>query len=232
MVITYYGGQCFKVQFGDTILGFDPMGTEALPRGKKPPRFGADVAFVSTYRPECNAVHNLASKEKEPFVIAGPGEYEIKEVFIKGYPSKAFSSENSPEKEDEVSNNEEESSEQMNTIYSVKLEGLHLVFVGALGHIGAFEQIQDLGEVDVVFVPIGGGSVLSAREGYQVAVKMGAKLVVPMHYEDLAAEDGALETFAGEAGLESTIQKQSKLSFKPKDLAGKEGEVAVLEKYA
>lgn len=219
MVITYYGAESFKVQFGETVLGFNPISKEALKSGEKSIRFGADIAFVSAAVPVLNGVENLVSKGKAPFVISGPGEYEIKEVFIKGYPSKTFlSAEGEPAKEPRI-----------NTIYSAKLEGVHLVFLGALGGAELDDSIRgDLGEIDVLFVPIGGEGVLRAREAYKMAVNLNAKLVVPMHYERVAAEENCLEIFLKEGGREKP-EKKNKLTFKPKDLVGQENEIVVLE---
>ena len=87
MIITYQGGEFFKVQFGDTTLAFNPISKESK---LKASRFFADIALVSVNHPDANGAENLSYNGKEPFVISGPGEYEIKGVFIKGFASKSL----------------------------------------------------------------------------------------------------------------------------------------------
>ncbi len=84
MVITYYGGDCFKVQFGDTVVAVNPIGKDS---SLKAVRFGADIALVGAHDPDYNGIEQVRSAVKEPFVIDGPGEYEIKGVVVKGYPA-------------------------------------------------------------------------------------------------------------------------------------------------
>lgn len=219
MIITYYGVENFKIQFGETILGFNPIAKSATKSGEKVVRFGADIAFVSLPAPYFNGVENLAFKEKEPFVLAGPGEYEIKEVFVKGYPSKSFLGDDG--------NALEES--RLNTVYSAKLEGIHLVFLGAYGEPELHEEIRgDLGAIDVLFVPIGGQGVLSAKDAYKLAVNLNSKIIIPMHYEGIPAEKDALEVFLKEAGKEKE-EGVEKLTVKSKDLAERENDVVVLK---
>jgi hypothetical protein len=87
MVITYLGADFFKVQFGDITIAVNPISKESK---LKQARFGADIALVSANHPDLNGVDMVSHGDKKPFVISGPGEYEIKGVFIKGLPSTAY----------------------------------------------------------------------------------------------------------------------------------------------
>ena len=73
MIITYQGVEFFKVQFGDTILAFNPISKESK---FKPTRFFADVALISANHSDFNGAENLSYNGKDPLVISGPGEYE------------------------------------------------------------------------------------------------------------------------------------------------------------
>ena len=84
MVITYQGGYFFKVQFGDITLAVNPISKDSK---LKSSRFGADVALVSANNGDMNGVDQVSFGGKEAFSITGPGEYEIKDVFIKGFAS-------------------------------------------------------------------------------------------------------------------------------------------------
>ena len=88
MVITCLGAEFFKVQFGDITLAFNPVSKDsALAAKLKPSRFGADVVLVSAYHEDFNGVDQVTFGDKQPFIISGPGEYEVKSVFIKGFAS-------------------------------------------------------------------------------------------------------------------------------------------------
>ena len=57
MIITYHGGECFKIQTGDTVIAFNPPSKNSK---LKPARFGSDVAFVSLNDKDFNGVENLS----------------------------------------------------------------------------------------------------------------------------------------------------------------------------
>ena len=119
MVITHHGGQCFKVTFGDLTLVFDPIKKGAtLPSV----RFGADIALVSRDHPDMNGVEEVAKRDdkEQTFAITGPGEYERQSVVIQGFLSKSRYG---------LAKGQEEA---INTIYSVELEDMTLVHIGAL----------------------------------------------------------------------------------------------------
>ncbi len=204
MVITHHGGQCFKVSFGDTTIVFDPISKKSKLGAVK---FGADVAFVSLHHPDMNGVEEVAFGSKQPFVVDGPGEYEIGSVTARGYGVKTTY----------------ENIERFNTIYQVKLEDINMVFLGALGNETIDPQILgDIGEIDILFVPIGGGDVLDVPAASKLATKLEAHCVIPMHYTD-----ASLKAFLKEAGSDNG-KPVDKLTVKKKDLAAMETEIVVL----
>lgn len=207
MVITYHGGECFKVSFGDTTLAFNPISKDSKLKGTK---FGSTIVLVSLNHPDMNGVDAASFGDKQPFVVSGPGEYEIQGVTVKGFASKS-----------------QYGGDHLNTVYFATLEGMNLCFLGALGIPDLPQEAkQELDDIDVLFVPIGGGGVLDYAEGYKLAVKLEPKLVIPMHYGEIGTKD-ALTSFLKEAGAEGT-KPEEKLTIKKKDLEGKEVEVVVL----
>ena len=157
MIITHHGGQCFKVSFGDTTLAFDPIAKQSKLDAVK---FGSDVALVSLNHPNCNGVEQVAHGSKQPFVINGPGEYEVGDVTVRGWGVKTTY--------DKV--------ERFNTIYQVQLEGMNLIFLGALGDPDIDASILgEFGDVDVLFVPIGGGDVMEVPQASKLATKIEVK---------------------------------------------------------
>src|SRR3989344_2987168 len=151
MIITYHGGQCFKVSFGETTLVFDPISKKS----KLPPaRFGVDVAFVSLNHPDFNGADEMSYGSKQPVIVDGPGEYEVGEVTARGYGVHT-----TYEKE-----------QKYNTIYQVTLEGINIVFLGALGDENIDPQILgEIDDIDILFIPIGGGDVIDVPQASKLA---------------------------------------------------------------
>ena len=212
MIISYLGGEFIKVQLGDTVLAFNPPSKDS---SLKASRFGAEIALISLNHPDMNGVEQVTHGGKAPFVIQGPGEYEIKEIRVRGVASESLYGKE----------------KSINTVYTVSLEGMKLAFLGAIGKSELNSELkEELSDIDILFVPIGGEGVLTPAEAYKLAVALEARLIIPIHYAGMGAS-GALKTFLKEAGEEKT-PTQDKLTLKKKDLEGKEGEVAVLSASA
>lgn len=208
MVITYHGAQSFRVSFGDITLAFDPVSKSSKLKSQN---FGSDIVLISLNHPDMNGAETAARGEREPFVIAGPGEYEIKDIFIRGFASKSGYA----------------GAKAINTIYTVFLEGMTLCFLGALQDPELGKEAQEgIDEVDVLFVPVGNIGVLTSAQASKLAVSLEPKIIIPMHYGDIGEKD-SLKKFLKEEGAEGTAPIE-KLTLKKKDLEGKEGEVVVL----
>src|ERR1035437_2045683 len=207
MVITYLGADYFKVQFGDITIAINPISKESK---LKQARFGADIALVSANHPDLNGVELVSHGDKKPFVINGPGEYEIKGVFIKGLPSTTSYGK----------------AQLINSIYTVSLENMNMCFLGVLDSDKLpNETIEELDEIDVLFVPIGGEGVLAPAAAYKLAVSLEPKIIIPTHHGDVGGKD-ALKVFLKEAG--DSPKAEEKLTLKKKDLEGKEADIIVL----
>ena len=207
MIITYLGGAFVKVQFGDTVLAFNPISKDSK---LKPAKFGADVVLVSVNHEDMNGVDQVSFGEKKPFIISGPGEYEIKQVFIKGLPSKTgYGGE-----------------DRINTIYTVALEGMNICFLGAVNTVELPKETDEAIEaVDILFVPIGGEGTLNPTNAYKLAVSLEPKIIIPIIYDDNKSKE-TLKAFLKEAG--DNPKPEPKLTLKKKDLEGKEAEVMIV----
>ncbi len=141
-------------------------------------------------------------------MVNGPGEYEIGEVTARGYGVETTY----------------EGKKRFNTIYQVTLEGMNIVFLGALGEPDIDPKILgEFGDIDILFVPIGGGDVLEVPQASKLAVKLEAKCVIPMHYDQ-----PALKAFLKEESAE-TVKPIDKLTIKKKDVLAMDGDVIVLQ---
>ncbi len=208
MIITYHGGQFVKITQGDTVVAANPFGKGSQ---YKPIRFGARIGLVSVNHPDYNGIDSLTHGDKAPFVISGPGEYEVGGIVISGILA------TTPYGKDGL----------LNTIYTIELEGMRLCLLGALAIPElSSEMLQGIGEVDILFVPIAGGELLSPSDAEKLSVALGAKIIIPLLYDGHGSKQ--LSTFLKEAGAEG-VTAIDKLTIKKKDLEGKEGDVVVLE---
>jgi len=200
MVITYYGAACFKVQSGETVLAFNPPSKESE---YKSPRFASDIVLVSSNHKDYNGWESLPGKTEgaKPFVANGNGEYEISGIYIKGVGSNG----------------------RNNTVYTLTLEDISICHLGALSKEMDPSLKEAVGEVDILFIPIGGGELLDPQKAAGAAIHLEAKIVIPMNYNESQLKQFIKEFGAGEATA------ADKLTIKKKDLAEKKGEVVVLK---
>ena len=193
------------------VLAFNPVSKNA--KSSISTHFGADIAFVTTHHPLYNGVEQLSHGERMPFVINGPGDYEVKEIFIKGL----------------MSNVSISGKNYINTIYSFSLDNINVVFLGALGDPEISKEVHEAVDgADILFVPIGGNlskdiNLLDAKTAAKLVLSIEPKLIIPMSYDD-----STLKVFLKELG-EEKAEVVDKLTLKQKDLEGKEGEVVVLK---
>lgn len=206
MVITYFGKQFFKVQQGEMVLAFNPVSKDS----KIGPyaRFGADIALITVNHPNYSGREQLSFGDREPFVISGPGSYEVREIFIKGVMAKG----------------EIDGKKYINTIYLLKLDGMDIVFLGALANSEMEKEAREaIEEPDILFVPVGGKDTLGAKEAAKLVSSLEPRLVIPMDYDA-----ASLKAFLKEMG-EEKAEVVDKLTLKKKDLERKESEVVVLK---
>ncbi len=205
MIITYFGREFFKIQYGATTIATNPISKDA--KGGAPTKFGADIALISTNHPDYNGAEQVAHGETVPFVIDGPGDYEVKEIFIKGIASESVI----------------DGKKFINTIYTLTVDSMSLCFLGALGNGNLSDDAKEaIDSPDILFLPIGGKSTLAPAEAYKLAVSFEPALIIPMDYDE-----ASLKVFLKEAG-EERVAPADKLTLKKKDLDSKEAEVAVL----
>lgn len=212
MIITYYGKQFFKITQGEMALAFNPVSKDSTSNTTK---FGADIALITTNHEDYNGLEQLSHGERVPFAVTGPGDYEVKEIFIKGGMSEA----------------EIEGKKYINTVYSLAVDNINMVFLGALSNTEFSKETREaIDGPDILFVPIGGqggkgktANLLDAKDAAKLASSLEPKLIIPMDYDD-----ASLKMFLKEMG-EEKAETVDKLTLKRKDLENKDGEVIVLQ---
>jgi L-ascorbate metabolism protein UlaG (beta-lactamase superfamily) len=189
MEITWYGHSCFRLtERNYATVVTDPFDSKAI--GYDALKLRSDIVTVSHDAPGHS---NTDAVKGTSHVIDGPGEFEIGGVFITGVQSDTTSagkkkkSENAPR----------------NTIYVFDYDGITVAHLGDLQQTPTQSEIESLGTVNVVLVPVGGGNGLNAAKAAEVISLIEPNLVIPMHYSTPATKLSldSLNKFIKEMGL-------------------------------
>ncbi len=206
MQISYFGLSSFKLSGKDTTSIIDPFSKES---GLTPPRGAADLVILS--EPENELYSYFQSISGEPFIINGPGEYDVKNHAITGIPVK-------------------DQNGKVVTIYLIELEGVKILHMAHIKKLALTQdELEDIGDVDVMLVPIGGKDVLEYDEAAKAVNFIEPKIVIPMHYKmpGLKIDAGTEEKFLKEMGGKS--ESADKLTLKKKDLTEETTKLVILE---
>jgi len=214
MVITWLGQACFRIQSGDLTLVIDPFSKDI---GLTPPRFRADVIMVTHAHYDHSNAESLTG---EPFLIAGPGEYETKGVSIRGI-----------ETYHDASKGKERG---MNTIYRIEVEDINILHMGDFGESEMrAETLEEVGDVDILMIPVGGKYTIDSDGAAKIVNQIEPKLTIPMHYKipGLKIQLDGVDSFLKEMGASKT-EAQEKLTVKKKELADQKAEGVFLLKVS
>jgi L-ascorbate metabolism protein UlaG (beta-lactamase superfamily) len=164
MDIIPLGHSSFKIRSKRATIVLDPYSSERVGM-KFPKNTDADIITVSHAHEDHNAVFAVSGN---PYIVDGPGEYEIKGVAIIGVASY------------HDANNGIDRGK--NTIYHIEVDSLHLAHLGDLGTTLTPSQLEELDGVDILFVPVGGFFTIDAATAIKVIESIEPKIVIPMHY--------------------------------------------------
>jgi L-ascorbate metabolism protein UlaG (beta-lactamase superfamily) len=206
MQIQYFGLSSFKITTKEATVITDPFDKES---GLTPPRGAADIVILAEKN---NKLYNATSGiSGEPFMVSDPGEYDVKGVTVTGIPLK----------QDEG---------RYITVYLIESEGLSIL---NLTHIREWnikqDDLEDLGEIDILILPVGSNSVMTPKLASQIMHEIEPKIVIPSHYQTsgLSLPYEKIDDFLKQVGSKS--EPQDKLTVKKKDLVEEKTQVVVLE---
>lgn len=203
MDITYLGHSSFKIKAKGATIVTDPYDSEMV--GLKFSAQEADIVTISHDHKDHNASSKVSNVKK---VISGPGEYEVMGVSILGY--KTFH---------DATNGAERGK---NTIYVIETEGLRICHLGDLGHALNEDLVNELGDVDVLMIPVGGGFTIGSKEAANIVSQIEPFFVIPMHYQGPGLNQSTFasletpEAFLKETGL--PVENLDKFTIKKEDI--------------
>ncbi len=186
MEVIWYGHSCFRLKSRTATVVTDPCAPNV---GYNVPRLRADIVTVSLEHPDYS---NSGLVRGRPKVIHGPGEYEVKGIFVTGISTLMTKS--------------KAQDRTKNTIYLFEFDGLTVCHLGCLDHVPSQSQVQALSSADVLLIPVGGKSTVGASQAAEVIGLLEPRIVVPMHYKTRAVKERLqpVDNFLAEMGLPHT----------------------------
>ncbi|WP_088189130.1 MBL fold metallo-hydrolase [Desulfosporosinus sp. FKA] len=164
MHIRWFGHSCFLFtnQEGLKILT-DPFNEKV---GYPLPEVNTDIITVSHHHHDHDYIQGLPGK---PLIIDEEGQHNISGLSLTG--TKTFH-------DDDLG-----SKRGKNVLFSFTMDGVTVVHLGDLGHVLTPEQLSNVGQVDIVCIPVGGFYTIDAEQAYQVIRQLNPKIILPMHYK-------------------------------------------------
>ena len=216
MQIIWHGQACFQLIFSKkkeekVTVVIDPFSTEI---GLRLPKIEADILLVTHDHYDHS---NIKAVSGNPFLIKGPGEYEIKGIFIQGI--ECFHDKSQGKERGKV------------TIFTIEGEEMRLCHLGDFGQRELeAHQLEKIGNCDILMIPIGGIYTISAQEALKVISQIEPKILLPMHYQvpRLKIKLESLDKFLKVMGVKSP-ETLSKLTIKKRDLPAEEMKIQVLK---
>lgn len=209
----YWGGQAlFKIKGRSATVIIDPFDPNFT--GLKLPKdLAADIA-AKTH--DHNDHNNLSAVSGDPVLITGPGEYDIKGVLVTAVGT-FHDGQNGAER-------------GKNTVYNVLIDNINVVHLGDLGHTLTQDQLEEIGNCDILMVPVGGVYTIDAKEAAEVVSQLEPKIILPMHYriDGLKFPLAPVADFLKEMGLEAK-EPQARLTI-ARDRLPDEPEVVLLSR--
>jgi L-ascorbate metabolism protein UlaG (beta-lactamase superfamily) len=215
--IQYLGHSCFRLRGRDGIVLTDPYDRSV---GLDIGRPTAHIVTVSHKHPDHANVAAVKPLREQLFTIDGPGDYEVGGILISGVRTY-----HDTKKGAELGKN---------TVYVIHMDDVTFCHLGDLGHELTTQQLDEIGNVDVLFIPVGGGETISPATATSVISQIEPRIVVPMHYatagqQTFMADLTPLEKFTHELGLKEVVAEE-KLTVNANSLPaeGEETRVVVM----
>jgi L-ascorbate metabolism protein UlaG (beta-lactamase superfamily) len=175
MDIEWLGWGCFRLKGGGLTVLTDPFDDRGGIRPDVP-----EVDIVTLSRPPTGADDALRARRK---VLRSPGDYEIAGAFISGIRTYR------------------DGKRGPNTAYRLRLDGVRLCHLGALGHVPTADQASAIGDADILLMPVG-GETLTPAQAAETTNLLGPKVIIPMPWKKAPGErTEPLQAFLKELGL-------------------------------
>lgn len=200
MDIQYLGHSSFYIKASSGSIITDPFNPEIV--GLKYPKKEADIVTISHEHEDHNFISVING---EPFICRYPGEYEKGGIHITGYPS--------------YHDNKGGAERGKNILFKIEIDKMTILHCGDLGYTLTNEAIEEIGDIDVLMIPVGGVYTIKSEQAVEIVQEIEPSYVIPMHFfhsgmnEKVFGELEKVDSFVQKMGIES-VQKVKKLSLK------------------
>ncbi len=169
MRIKWHGHSCFEIESEEVTLVTDPHDVKSV--GLPVTRLKADIILVSHDHFDHNCSRIVKSKRlaASPKIVVGEQKTRIKGVQIKGVA--AYHDRVKGERRGGI------------TIYKWEMDGIKFSHLSDLGHLLSEKTVKKLGEIDILFTPIGSVFTIDANDAWNVIGDLKPKVIIPMHYK-------------------------------------------------
>ncbi|HMO59030.1 MAG TPA: MBL fold metallo-hydrolase [Roseiflexaceae bacterium] len=216
--IQYLGHSCFRLRGRDGIILTDPFDrTVGIDIGKPT----AHIVTISHAHPDHSNIAAVRPAREQLFVVDGPGEYEVGGVLITGV--RTF---HDKKRGAELGRN---------TVFVIHLDDVAFCHLGDLGHELTAHQIEEIGNIDVLFLPVGGGETIGPGDASSIISQIEPRLVIPMHFaadgqQSFTHDLAPLDRFIHEMGIkEYTPQEKLTVTSSSLPTTGDETRVIVMQ---
>ena len=199
MEIKYLGHSCFRIKGKNTTVITDPYAPDlGYAMGKQT----ANIVCISHQHAGHNFTEGISG---EPRIVSRPGEYEIGDAILIGLPA--------------FHDSEKGIIRGKNVIFVIAMDDLVICHLGDLGHALKEDEIEEIGNVDILMVPVGDMSALNASNAARLVRQIEPGIVIPMHYQlpQSNRELEPVERFLAEMGT-SSVLPQPKLNVTKSNL--------------
>jgi len=214
MDIKYLGHSSFFIKTKNAKIVTDPYSQEST--GMKFPKTEADIVTISHDHADHNYIEGIKG---EPLVLTWPGEYEKNEVRVTGFST--------------FHDAKDGADRGPNVMYKFEDNDISLLHCGDLGHLLNDEITEQIGEIDVLMIPVGGFFTITAAEAVKVVNQIEPSMVIPMHYnlpglnQETFANLQDISAFLKEIGAED-VQPVEKLTVRKDQLSAENTQVVIL----
>ncbi|MFH1404996.1 MAG: MBL fold metallo-hydrolase [Patescibacteria group bacterium] len=211
MQISWHGLSCFeilvKTTTAESTIVIDPYSNTT---GLRFPRtMSAQCVCVSHNDEDAN---NIGSVDGHPFIINQPGEFEVADVFVFSTLTKTKGNID-------------------NLIFRIEAEKMHIAHLGALDRELTDAELQDLENIDILMIPVGGGRVMAPKTALTVISQIEPRVIIPMTHNIANVKEklGGVDVFCKELGA-CRVEQLNKYKVARKDLPEEEMVIMVLSK--
>ncbi len=165
MRLQYVDKTCIGITSEEgVVIAIDPVEVGGFGGPGEEGRLWADIAVITK---DTGAQAGLRSLKGDPMIIKTPGQWDIKGITIRGVGVKSIQ--------------QAETDQPGMTVFKFEIDGMRLLHLGLIGHVPGSEFKKEIGDVDILFIPVGGYGTINSIQADDVVNTVAPRVVIPLH---------------------------------------------------